>query len=58
LSIKFRIEPNGTSPSDTLYWKVVSGYSGKAVDSIRFKPAPLDNEVILRANQLTMERSF
>ncbi|MBN1601185.1 MAG: hypothetical protein JW915_06225 [Chitinispirillaceae bacterium] len=52
LSIQFRVEPNGTSPSDTLYWKVVPGYSSNAVGSAGFKPSPLDNEVIIPVNAL------
>lgn len=53
LSISFRIEPSGTSPTDTLYWKVVSGYSAKTMGSVRFKPSSTDNEVIIPVDALS-----
>jgi hypothetical protein len=52
LSLSYRVEPNGTAPADTLYWKISTG-TGTIVGSAAFKALASDNEVIIPTPAVT-----
>jgi hypothetical protein len=53
ISIQFKVEPSSTSPADTLFWVIKTGYSGTIAGTMRFKPSTSDNEVIIPVNTIS-----